>query len=400
VVTLGVMPVSAQRMMLGTSTGGKLHIMGSDLAVLEAHEPRQDLTCTVTMGKPVLGFDLKYHVSYEVTMPLTELEGDENMLSILFRVEQKNQANPVFFSHRIRVPKIEDITKGDAYFSGSFDIGEGDYAIGWLMRDRAERVCANFFDVDAHLADKDREIKLDLPPGKIAATEMEQFLPEPPVARVPDSLLNVKVLVNFAPQKSRASSLQPLDTQALVSILRGIARDPRVGKFSVVAFNMQDQKVIYRAQNTDHIDFPAIGKALDNIKLGTVDLSRLSDKDSDIKFLGGLLREELTSVDEAVDAVIFAGPKVMLESNVPADALRDVGQVNCPVFYMNYNLHPTEIPWRDSIGNAVKFWRGVEFTISKPRDLWNAVSDMFGRVVKSRRSKTAGSTIPTTSFQH
>jgi hypothetical protein len=375
-------------MMLTASSGGRLHLFGSDLAVLEAREERQDLPCAVTFNRPVLGFDLKYHVTYEVAVPMAELEGSESLLTVLFRVVGSEAAEPVYFTHKIRVPQINEGAKGEAIITGSFDIGEGAYKVGWLMRDRSERVCANFFDVEAKRADRDRDMKLDLDPGAITASEPEQFREEPPVVRSTGEPLSVKVLVNFAPQNSRASSLQPMDTQALVSILRGISRDPRVGRFSVVAFNLNDQKVLYKSEAADRIDFPAIGKSLEGLKLGTVSLAKLAEKNSETAFLTTLIRSELAGSD-AVDAVVFAGPKAMLEANVPQEALKDVGEISCPVFYLNYNLHPTEIPWRDSIGAAVKFWRGAEYTISRPRDLWFSVSEMFNRVVKSKRVRSA-----------
>ena len=62
----------------------------------------------------------------------------------------------------------------------------------------------------------------------------KQFKEEPPIQRTQNEPpLNVKVLVNFAPQNSLSAALQPLDTSALVSILRSISRDPRIGKFSI-----------------------------------------------------------------------------------------------------------------------------------------------------------------------
>jgi len=74
--------------------------------------------------------------------------------------------------------------------------------------------------------------------------------------------------VNFAPQNSLSASLQPLDTSALVSILRSIFREPRIGKFSIIAFNMQEQRVVYRQDGADRIDFPALGEALTSLNLG------------------------------------------------------------------------------------------------------------------------------------
>src|SRR5262249_20142722 len=152
----------------------------------------------------------------------------------------------------------------------------------------------------------------------------EPFKQEAPVVRQQDEEpLNVKVVVNFAPQDSASATLQPLDTTALVSILRNIAREPRIGKFSIIAYNMQQQRVIYRQDSASQIDFPAIGKGLGSLSLGTVDLKRLSQKHGDSEFLAGLITKELKEGKQP-DAVIFAGPKVMIEEGLPPDALKQL----------------------------------------------------------------------------
>ncbi len=377
-------------------TGKNARLVGTDEAVLEAGDPRTDLPCAVVHPKPILGFDLRFHARYEVTVPMRELAGGENLLSILFRVTPldgagKGSDSATYFVQKLRVPSIEEEAKGDAYLEGSFDVGEGKFKVEWLMRDRAERVCSDYWEAEAALPAKDREMNLMIPPARIAITEPEQFRDEPPIARQAAPGLQVKVLVNFAPQNSRSATLQPFDTSALVSILRSISRDPRIARFSVVAFNMHDQKVLYKAENSEKIDFPAIGKALDALKLGTVDLARLANKHGETEFLEGLLKTELASLN--TDAVIFAGPKALLEQNVSQEALRGVGPVNMPVFYMNYNLTPQTSPWRDSIGHAVKFLRGIEYTISRPRDLWYSVSEMVSQIVKQRTVRAANPTV-------
>jgi hypothetical protein len=207
------------------------------------------------------------------------------------------------------------------------------------------------------------------------------FKEEPPVRReVPDGMLNVKVMVNFAPQHASSATLKPLDTSALVSILRNISREPRICKFSIVAFNMTEQRVLYRQDNADQIDFPALGNAVQSLSPGRIDFKKFSVKNSETDFLTSLLQSELKK-DEP-DAVILAGPKVMLEESVPADSLKTLENINYPVFYMNYNLEPQRNPWRDAIGNAVKKLRGYEYTISRPKDLWTAWSDIMARIVK------------------
>jgi hypothetical protein len=79
----------------------------------------------------------------------------------------------------------------------------------------------------------------------------------------------------------------------------------------------------------------------------------------------------------------------MLEQNVETETLKEVGTLDFPLFYLNYNLYPAQIPWRDSISHAVKFFKGQEYTISKPRDLWFATSEVVSRIVKTRSARLA-----------
>jgi hypothetical protein len=376
----------------GFLAGGKApRMFGTDMAVLEAGEARQDLPCKVEDTKALLGFDLRFHAGFEVTVPMSELAGSDNLLTIVFRVRPEGKPDGErYFIQRVKVPPLDEEAKGDAFLNGGFDIGEGKYTVEWLMRDRAERVCSSSWKVEATLPTKDKQIEMNEPADSVVPAQPEQFQEEPPVARAAEETpLNVKVLINFAPQRARSATLQPVDTSALVSILRTISRDPRIGKFSLVAFNMQDQRILYKQENADRIDFPKIGDALRELKLGTVDLKKLAVKNSDTEFLSDLLQKELAG-PEPPDALIFAGPKVLLEQNVPQETLRTVGTIDYPVFYLNYNLYPQQIPWRDSIGHAVKHFRGFEYTISRPRDLWFAVTEMVQKIGKARQTKRAG----------
>jgi hypothetical protein len=387
-LTSGVL--SAQDLMPAASPGGMVRLFTTDGAILESQETRKDLPCTVTPSKPVLGFDLKFHTGYEVSVPLKELAGSENLLTMIFRVTPDGHPDePIYFSQRVGVPAIEDDEHGPAYLQGEFNVGEGKYHVDWLMRDRSERVCSFHWDSEAVLPQKDKQMSLDITPSTILPSDTEPFKQEPPIAREQhDKPLNVKVMINFAPQDSNSATLQPLDTNALVSILRSIAREPRIGKFSIVAYNMQEQRVIYRQDDSSTIDFPAIGKSLGSLNLGTVDLKRLTQKHGDTEFLSSLITTEIKDSKDQPDAVIFAGPKVMLENGLSADTLKQLGEIKFPVFYMNYNLNPQANPWKDAIGNCVKYLKGVEFTISRPRDLFFAWTDIMGRIVKLKIVRT------------
>jgi hypothetical protein len=378
------------QVMMNSRTGGQVRLLTSDAAILDTRDARQDLPCAVEPIKPVLGFDLRFHTGYQVKLPLRELAGRDNLLTIIFRVYSNAQKDePAYFLHRFQVPEVAEDAHGDVHLEGGFDIGEGVYQVEWLMRDRLERICSNFWDLTAELPSKDRDLTLAIRQDHIEQTSTEYFKEEPPVRRAQyDQPLNVKVLINFAPQKRFSSALQAHDKAALVSILRNIVRQPELGKFSVVAFNMEEQRVLFRQEDVDRVDFPSLGESVENLTLGTVSLNQLSQKNSEAEFLAGLIRSEL-GAEMRSDAIIFAGPKALLESKVPEEALQSVGTIEFPIFYMNYNLYPNLVPWRDAIGNAVKFFKGVEYTISRPRDLWFAVNEMVSQIVKSREVRRA-----------
>ena len=390
-VLLTVTPHAAfpQNMMPASSSGGGSRLLSSDASILEIEDIKKDLPCTVTSVKPVLGFDLRFHSGYDITLPLRELSGEGGNLTIVLKVTPDTaKDSPIYFSQRYTVPAIEEDAKGDAYLQGSFDLGEGDYHVMWMMRDKLERVCSSSWDVAATLPAKDQSMKLPITAHAVEQSDLEFFKDEPPVTRIagPETL-RVKVLINFAPQKVNASSMAPVDTSALVSILRNISREPKIYKFSLVAFNMTDQKVVYRKEDMEQINFPELGKALAGIKLGMVDYKKLADKKSETEFLSKLIQDELGN--NSGDAVIFAGPKVMLDHPMPPESFQELADISFPVFYMNYILTPQQTPWRDAIGTVVKKLKGQEYTISRPRDLWNAWADIMGRIAKTKLITTA-----------
>ncbi|HEY1206456.1 MAG: acetyltransferase [Bryobacteraceae bacterium] len=384
--------IRAQTPIAAMGPGGGVMMLPTDWSVLETPDPRTDLPCSVDPVKPAVGFDLRFHSGYEVSVPLKELAGDENQLTMIFRVTpESGKEHRFYFSQRIHVPPIAEDAPGNAYLEGLFDLGVGRYHVDWLMRDRSDRICSSYWDLEAELGAKDKPLSVILAPGTAEAAEIEEFKEEPSIERGKDQPpLSVKVLVHFAPQREHSAAFPPEEIATLVSILRGIDREPRIGRFSVIAFNLQEQRVLYSQPYGPGIDFPSLGRALRTLKLGTVDLKRLENKNGETDFLSDLI-QQVVGKDDHPDALIFAGPKALVDENVPRDTLKGVGEVEYPVFYLNYNLHPQDVPWRDAIGRAVKFFRGYEFTITRPRDLGAAMADMVAKIVKSRDVRNAAS---------
>ena len=396
VLTLLALPASSQMLLKPAQPGESLNLLPSDVAILESSEVRQDIPCTVTDHKAELGFDLRFHGGFDVTVPLRELSGNGETLTVVFRVFPRDLPMLAsYFVQHFNVPAIEEDAKGDATLQGVVDLGEGNYHIDWLMRDRSDHLCSSSWDLEAVLPAKDKPMPLFITANQVAESIPQPFTNDAAKTDQPkptDDNLTVKLLVNFAPQEAYSAALQRTDTDALVSILKTIQRDPRVTHLSLVAFNIYEGRIVYRQQTASTIDFAALGKALQTMKLGTVNLAHLEQKHSDSDFLETLITNEVSDTTHP-DAVIFAGPKAMLSADVPQDSLRRIGDVECPVFYMNYALDPRATPWKDSISHAIRAFKGTEYTISRPRDLWFSTVEMMSRIARHKRERTIATSV-------
>jgi hypothetical protein len=374
--------------------GSSMRLLPSDSAVLDLQEPKSDLPCAVRTVKPELGFDFKFRSGYQVSIAMNDLTDAGHLLTILFRVISENHPDaPVYFVQRIPVPVLDDDIKGRAELTGAFLLGEGKYHIDWLMRDFHERFCASSWDVEARVDAKDAQMSREVVPGLIQPVEAPFLASESRAERDEHSLLNVMIIVNFAPQDLRSATLSETDIEGLAAILRKIARDPRIGSYSVVACSIKAQQVIYRQNNAAQIDLPALGEALKSLNLARVDVRQLSVKNGETEFLTNLTLDAFThdaSKDRQPDGLIFVSPKYPLGVDVTRETIDSLRYSDRPVFYLNYNLEPALYPWRDAIGRLVKRLGGSEYTISRPRDLLNAWSEIVARMLTSQSRQAVG----------
>jgi len=383
-----------QALMDGLQLGGRFRLLPSDAAILELREPRQDLPCSVKPVAPELGFDLAFHSGYEVAVPLRELAGPGDTLTAIFRVvPQLPGGEPNYFSQKWVVPPVEEGAQGTARLHGTFVLGEGNYLIDWLLRDHAERYCFLSWQVSAKTLGEDRLFASRLPAGSIQPEPKGPFEGETRVMRGGQHSLNVLLLLHIAPEALGAAEIQPAETLMLFSILRQIAREPRIGTYSVVAFNLDQNEIFYRRQKVTQVDFRALRNAMNQLRFGTVNVETLRRHDGGIQFLNRLLSDEVS--ESAPDALIFIGPRTEPCERSIMHLIKELGKPCWPVFYLSYAAEQDPDPWRDVIGSLVKFWNGFEYTIRKPSDLFAAWTKVMSRMEnkESARGSLDGTTV-------
>jgi hypothetical protein len=67
--------LTGQIPMPASGPNGTVRTFNSDEAILQSQDVRKDLACSVEPVKPSLGFDLRFHTGYEITVPLKEISG-------------------------------------------------------------------------------------------------------------------------------------------------------------------------------------------------------------------------------------------------------------------------------------------------------------------------------------
>jgi len=303
---------------------------------------------------------------------------------VLFRVTPYVEGNqPLYATESHMLPPLDKMLGNRLIVYGAFAVGPGRYRVDWLMRDSKNRACSVHWDVEVKHKD---DLRL-----AIAANTAAPLVPNRSfrsmTAQIPrangDRSFHIKILANFSNTDPRRSTLNSQDVFAVASILRTIAREPQFSRFTLVAFNMQEERVIHQESGVTRFDFPAIGRALSELKLGVIDYQRLLDRDSATKFVTALLSAQLDGAGPKADAVLLIGPKLFLETKVPREAIEAISGSGTPVFYLNYVGNPRALPWRDTLGRAVRTYGGKEFRITFPKDLAGALGEIL-QVLDSR----------------
>jgi hypothetical protein len=359
-----------------------------DMAVLASREPRADLSCHVTSGKPDLGFDLRFHSDFRAIVPTKVLANAGGWLQVVMRVTPTaDSERHVYLLHRFAIRDLPPGANGETTLTSGFSLGLGRYRVDWMMRDARERVCSFHWDLEAKAGRGQRDLPLTLGPNMVAGWEEDAH----PVKRDPAQPEHIKILLNLTPAKPQESTLKPRDVMALFSMLSSIAHEPGVDRIALVAFNLREQRIVYRQDAADRIDFAALAKAAQSPRAGTIDYRLLQDPRSETRFVTRLFNDQLGAQAESPDAIIIAGLKVSLDRDVPLESLKARGAARCPIFYLNYNPEPIDEPWGDTIRSALKAYKGaLAYNIMLPRDLGIAMRDILSRIAKRPTSEAAG----------
>ena len=345
---------------------------------LDAKADEQPLRCAAGPLPPMLNFSFRFQAGYAVRVPMSQYSGAGHGWAVLVRVTPEGgDRKPVYLASSYRLPPVPK-TKYEFAISGAYLLGIGQYAVDWAMVDDKDRVCRKSWRVTVALNHSQRQVKPAMAPNTVGALSFVKWSQ----AEASDDLrpLRLTVLMHAAPILRTMTRIRGRDQSRLLgSLVALLERVPAVS-VRVVAFNLDQQREVFRSEHFDSAGFEKLAETLQEIELGTVDYKVLKNTTGKVDLLADLVNQELDAKERS-DAVVFLGPAQRYVERVPEDAIAEAGAGAPRFFYFEYHSYRdagSEFP--DTIENVVKKLGGKVSKIHTPGEFAKAITVLEERV--------------------
>ncbi len=342
------------------------------------------LKCDITPMKPFVDFALRFEAGYVVQCPIEQFDGRETPLSTLIRV-QPEAASPVVLVDYGRVPALPPQLEGRvnlrhlhnlAEFSGVFAVGEGDYPVDVVISDDRHRTAHKHWTVHAKLHGKEQKISVGLPSNTARSVALS------PWSGKDNSMsagLHLTVLLDAAPINPSDSKLRAWDRAFLLGALASLVREVNCASIKLVAFNLDQNREIFRQDNFNRAGFRRLAHSLQELELGTVSYRVLQSQAAAAELPLKLVRDEGSAQQPSSDAVIFLGPNARMRDKVMKESLQVPDWLRARIFYFEYFPVPgSEFP--DGIHNLTSALNGTILKLHSPGDLADGIVKMQRRL--------------------
>jgi hypothetical protein len=351
------------------------------LPLLEPAPTDGPLRCDVTPIKPQLNYSFRFQAGYTVSVPMSQYQGSGHSLAILLAITPDSSRQPVYLGNRLKLPEVPK-TKAEMSLGGAYLLGEGGYAIKWVMSDETGRVCRKSWHVDVKLGHSEHDVQLTIPAGAVSDLSGRGLRrARPPADDV--APLRLTVLMHAAPMSPRRTHMRPNDTMTLVSSLSSLLEHVPTTSVRLVVFNLDQQKELYRRDGFTLRSLNQVFSSVNDIELGLVDVQVLSNRRGHLDLITDMVNQELRSQPPS-DAVVFLGPMARFEDKVPRQAFEKTVSALPRFFYFQVRPFfrggrgmppgPAASVLPDSINSAISRLNGKVVVIHSPGDLAKAIS--------------------------
>ncbi|HXH50807.1 MAG TPA: hypothetical protein VNM47_15800 [Terriglobia bacterium] len=346
------------------------------------------LNCTIQDSRPFLDFTFHFDAGFRITCPFGEFGGKRTRVTILVRVTPEGGTPVVLGNSAIfRDISVEPLAGRDnrkVYYvaSGGFSVGEGRYRVEVLMADPLHRTCRRAWWIKVtHRRQKSVPVVL-------AARQVASLHIPPWRGPQANGGLRLAVLLSAGSFSPRATRLGAGYQMMLLQMLSSLLQQVPCESVRLVAFNLDQEQVIYRADPFMPSGFARLQRAFNGLSLGVVSVETLQKRNEWPEMLARLANEQL-SAKPPPDAVIILGRSFRWVRKVPREMLM-FPYPGMPGFFYFENGPQNLFP--DSLGLFTKGLGGKTYRITTPHDLGIAIERMLQQLREAKKSSQPGLT--------
>ena len=337
------------------------------------------LNCHLQTYKPFLDFSFRFESGYVVRCSLGQFEGKRVTIAAYTRVKPIN-GTPLILGDRFQIPAIPEARRSsfnwkhfhdEAEFSGVFASGEGEYRVDLAVIDNQKRVFHRNWTVKVAPHGKERTTPFAIKPDTAVSAALPPWHGHGERA---GRDLRVAILLDAAPVFPLALKLRAWDRSFLLGSLASLVRQVNAGSTQVIAFNLDQQRVIFRDENFGRGSFYKLVESLQSLELGTVSYKNMQRRTGWLEVLLKLLDEQSQAL-QSPDAVIFLGPANRILEKIPREYLGSCQNFGSRIFYFEYYPYVgAEFP--DTIHQLTSSCRGNVYKIHTAADFAEAIEKM------------------------
>jgi hypothetical protein len=347
------------------------------------------LNCTIERERPVLDFTFHFDAGFRITCPFREFGGRKTRVTILVRVTPEGGAPVVLGTYGVfrglsgkPPPAVRAKRKVNYVASGGFSVGEGRYHVEVLLADPRKHTCHRAWWIKvSHRRQK-------AVPVVLAAHQVSSLRIPPWRGLRQKGGLRLAVLLSAGSFNPRAARLGAGYQMMLLQILSSLLQQVPCSSVRLVAFNLDQERVIYRADAFKPSGFARLQRAFNGLNLGIVSVDTLRRRNEWAQMLAKLANQQLTAKPPP-DAVIILGRSFRWVEKIPREMLM-FRYPGMPGFFYFENGPRNLFP--DSLGYLAKSFGGKIYKINTPHDLGSAIRKMLEQVREAGRN--AGTSPP------
>ncbi len=341
----------------------------------------KSLKCVIEEWKPMLDFAFRIETGYTVLCRVGIFDGKKATVVTYVRITPQGKA-PALFGSAYHVPEISPEMrrllgkdprklKNEIGMSGAVGVGEGDYSVEVLVTDDQERSCRKSWKIHVGPSHSQRDMTMAIRPLTVESLDRAAW----PIATPQQhGGIRLSILLDAAPINPYQSRLRAWDREFLLECIYSLLRQTPYKSVRLTAFNLEQQREVFRSGEFDSAAFIALSQSLREIETTSVSVEALKKRNSP-EFLSALANRELTAIGTS-DAVVFLGPNGRMDIKMKTELLTEKKQDSPPFFYFEYFPWPGS-PFPGAIQRLMKAAGGKTFQFHSPAELDQAIQKML-----------------------